>query len=304
MNPSVTTIICTVDRPELLREAINSIRSQEGAAGTEIIVVFDQTDPDLSLVDDGSTDGVVVRVVANDHRPGLAGGRNTGIDAARGTYIAFCDDDDYWLPGKLGAQLAAFDEHPEAILVATGVVIEHQSRRHERVWPRNEVVLRDLTRNRLVELPSSGFMYRADELRAQIGPVNEDVPGGFGEDYDLLLRTARLGPIVNIPEPLVVVRWLGSSYFFQRWQTMSEALIYLLDQFPELHTDRRGLARLQGQLSFARAAAGDRSGAWRHGLAALRAFPLEPRPALAALVAVGLDPNRVMALLHRVGRGI
>lgn len=304
MTPTLTTIICTRgDRPDLLLEAIESIRSQDGAADSEVIVVFDHTEPDLSLADDGSTGGAEVRVITNTHRQGLAGGRNSGIDIARGEFIAFCDDDDYWLPGKLNAQFAAFDRHPEAILVTVGGVIEHGGKRHTRVWGEHEVLMRHLARNRMAELPSPGFMYRTDGLRS-LGPVNEDVPGGFGEDYDLLLRTARLGPIVNVPEALVVIRWLGSSYFFQRWQMMAEALSYLLDEFPELHTDRRGFARMQGQLSFAYAAMGERSTALRHGWTAVRSFPLEPRPVLAAIVALGLDPNRVMSLLHRMGKGI
>ena len=50
-------------------------------------------------------DGDRVLVISNDRKPGLAGARNCGILATKPSYVAFCDDDDRWLPGKLRAQV-------------------------------------------------------------------------------------------------------------------------------------------------------------------------------------------------------
>jgi glycosyltransferase involved in cell wall biosynthesis len=46
-----------------------------------------------------------VKIVANQNPKGLAGARNTGLDISNGDIIAFLDADDYWLPGKLEAQM-------------------------------------------------------------------------------------------------------------------------------------------------------------------------------------------------------
>ncbi len=48
-----------------------------------------------------------VEAIANTREPGLAGARNSGILALDTDLVAFCDDDDQWLPGKLAAQVKA-----------------------------------------------------------------------------------------------------------------------------------------------------------------------------------------------------
>lgn len=301
-DPQLTVVIATRNRPELLREAMRAVDEQEGVAGIEIIVVHDQSDVDEAVSEVVSRS--VVRVVANHHMPGLAGARNTGIDLASGEFLAFCDDDDVWLPGKASAQLALLAARPEAALVTTGIVVEYGGEQHPRLLETDTIVLADLIRDRHTELHPSTFLYRTDALRS-LGSVSTAVPGGFGEDYELLLRTARSGPIANVRRPLVRVRWHGSSYFFERWRTMAEGLQYILDEYPEFRGDRRGFARVQGQIAFARAAEGRRDEALSGAMRAARANPLEARATLAVLVAARIvRADWVMKQLHRVGRGI
>lgn len=76
---------------------------------------------ELIAVNDGSTDGsgcILRKLAACDARmrvidqenQGLSGARNTGLDLARGRYIAFVDSDDMLAPGHLAALLAAMGE--------------------------------------------------------------------------------------------------------------------------------------------------------------------------------------------------
>ncbi|NCT92603.1 glycosyltransferase [Cellulomonas sp. APG4] len=302
-RPLVSVVIATRDRLELLRAAVAAVRAQDLDAQVETVLVFDQSEVQESFGDDD--DLRPVRTVANTRTPGLAGARNSGIAAAQGEYVAFCDDDDLWLPGRLGAQISALAAAPEASMATCGILVEYEGTRHARSLPRDRVVLAELVRDRHTELHPSTFLFRASDLRTRIGPVSEEVPGGFGEDYELLLRAARSGPIVNVREPLVVVRWHGSSFFFQRWATMAAGLGWILERFEEFDADARGFARIQGQIAFAHAAMGERRQALREVLAAARRNPLEPRLPLAALVALRvLSPALVMRSLHRFGKGI
>lgn len=302
MSGQLSVVIATRDRPELLRETVRSVSAQEGVGRIEIIVVHDQSDIDETVADVAPE--ADVRVIANTGTPGLAGARNTGIAAASTTYVAFCDDDDVWLPGKAARQIAELERRPDAELVATGIVVEYEAEHHRRFLRADTVTFADLLRDRLPELHPSTFLFRTEALRAA-GMVSTEVPGGFGEDYELLLRMARRAPIANIPQPLVLVRWLGTSFFFQRWATMAAGLGHILDTYPQFRTDARGYARIRGQIAFADAAGRQRGRALRGVMDAARANPLEPRSVLAVLVAMRiLRPEFIMRTLHRFGRGI
>lgn len=301
-SPPVSVVIATRNRPEMVREAIDAALGQEYAGPIEVVVVADQSEPDRDL--ERRAVGREVRVVVNRRSPGLAGARNTGIEEASHDLVAFCDDDDYWLPAKLRLQVDALTSRPGAVLCATGIRVQYDGDEFDRVLDTTEVPVGALLRDRHTELHPSTFLVRREQLE-QVGYVDEQVPGGFGEDYDFLLRCSRPHPVVNVPTPLTVVRWGKQSFFFRRWQTMAEGLGWLLDRHPDFETSPRGSARLRGQIAFAESAMGNRRTSARWALGALRRNPVEPRAYLALAVSSGaVKPDRVMELLHRRGKGI
>src|SRR6476659_874250 len=103
-EPLVTVLVATRGRPELVRETLRTIVAQDYSGPLEILVVHDQEAPDPALVDLGGPLRQV-SVMSNIRHPGLAGARNTGLQAAKGDFIATCDDDDLWHPDKLRRQL-------------------------------------------------------------------------------------------------------------------------------------------------------------------------------------------------------
>lgn len=301
-RPVVSVVIATRDRPLLVREAIDAVLAQDCTDPLEVVVVFDQTEPDTSLARDD--EGRVVRVVSNVRKPGLAGARNTGIEAAQGEFVAFCDDDDLWRPTKLRLQLAALRDRPEHLMAATGITVQYDAESFDRSLDTGLITFEALLADRHTELHPSTFLMRRQPLLDDVGLVDEAVPGGFGEDYEFLLRNARAAAIVNVPDPLVVVRWGGQSFFFRRWDTMAEGLSWLLERYPEFSTSRRGSARIEGQVAFAHASAGRRREALRWAGRGVRHRPAEARSYLAVAVVLGLSPAWVMEQLHHRGRGI
>jgi glycosyltransferase involved in cell wall biosynthesis len=304
--PSVDVVVPTRNRPELLRQALDAILGQDYPGPVTVRVVFDQSPPDAAFAVEGPDRRVVVH--ANDRTAGLAGARNTGILACTGEFVAFCDDDDVWLPRKLGAQIAAAG--PDDELVTCGIRVRYADRLVDRPLAATRLTLADLLRSRLTELHPSTFVFRRAALvggigLVGIGLVDEEIPGGYAEDYEFLLRTARRAPIRNLPDVLVEVRWHRRSYFSSRWDTISTALQWLLDRYPEFHGERRGRARVTGQIAFARAAAGQRRDAVRWAGRTLRRNVREPRAYLALAVATGaVSADVVLRLLHTRGRGI
>jgi glycosyltransferase involved in cell wall biosynthesis len=306
MTPSVSAVVPTRDRPELLRAAIDAILGQDYPGAIEVVVVYDQSTPDTSLELARTAPQRRVRVIANTRTPGLAGARNTGILAATGDLIAFCDDDDEWLPGKLTSQAAALmAAGPTAEFAATGIRVSYDGSTMDRTLPASRIPLAALLRSRLTELHPSTFLIRGAALVNGIGLVDEKIPGSYAEDYEFLLRAARRAALVYVSAPAVLVRWHKRSYFAQRWQTIAEALRWLLDRYPEFATEPRGEARVTGQIAFAHAALGQRRDAVRWASRALRRNPREPRAYLALAVASrAVRPDTVVRKLHARGRGI
>ncbi|QGN49361.1 glycosyltransferase [Micromonospora sp. WMMD558] len=303
-HPSVSAVVPTRDRPELLRSAVRAILDQDYPGDVEVVVVYDRSEPDPTLAE-LSRPGRPVRVVRNERTPGLAGARNTGTLAATGELIAFCDDDDEWLPGKLRAQVDALAAVPGAEFVSCGIRVSYDGHTVDRSLPRDRVTLADLLRDRMTELHPSTFVIRAAALRDGFGLVDEEIPGSYAEDYEFLLRAARSAPLVNLRTPYVLVRWHKRSYFAQRWDTISEALQWLLERYPEFGTQPAGEARVTGQIAFARAASGDRQGALRWARRTIRRNPREPRAYLALAVAGRVvRADAVLRTLHKRGRGI
>lgn len=85
---------------------------------------------EILIVDDGSSDDTAkiatefakdarVRVIRQVNR-GLAGARNSGISAAKGDVIGFCDADDLWMPEKLARHVAHLEANPHVGISYSG----------------------------------------------------------------------------------------------------------------------------------------------------------------------------------------
>jgi glycosyltransferase involved in cell wall biosynthesis len=301
--PPVTVVVPSKDRPELLERCLHGILGQRYPGSIECIVVFDGV---VSRLPSGlASEGRSLRAVPNTRSPGLAGTRNSGALLAKGTFLAFCDDDDEWLPDKLHAQMSALREAPESAVATCGVYVKYGRRTFHRVPPGPRVTLQHLLRSRVMEAHPSTLVARTSDFVGRIGLVDESLPGSYAEDYEWLLRAARRAPLVAVRQPLVTIHWHPGSWFASRWDDMASALTQLLETYPEFAEEPRGKARLMGQIAFAHAASGRRttSRAWTRQ--SLRLNPFERRAYLALLVSLRLlRAETILKAAHLVGRGI
>lgn len=105
-------IVCTRDRPQTVRKALDSVLRQAG--GSEVIIVDDGAVPRLHDVGNSSQ----LRIV-HTHGRGVGAARAAGLAAATGEFVAWCDDDDEWLPGHLESLVSAL-ERSDAVDVVYG----------------------------------------------------------------------------------------------------------------------------------------------------------------------------------------
>ncbi len=115
-SPRVSVVVPTHNRARWLPRAVGSVLAQTW------------TDFELLVVDDRSTDATPavlarfadgrIRAFRHERNTGQSTALNTGIEHARGDYVAFLDDDDEWLPAKLAAQVALLDAAPARVGLA------------------------------------------------------------------------------------------------------------------------------------------------------------------------------------------
>lgn len=93
-QPDVSVVICTYNRPELLRLALTTLLRQSPANLTyEVVVIDNNSTPETRAVVDelAQSDGRLRYV--RETRQGNAYARNTGVAEARAPIVAFLDDD-------------------------------------------------------------------------------------------------------------------------------------------------------------------------------------------------------------------
>lgn len=112
-EPLVSVIIPTRNRAQLLRRSIASVLAQT-YCNLEVIVVndasTDQTREVLATIDDPR-----LLVIHGEINKGAAAARNAGIRIAKGEWLSFQDDDDYWLVQKLEKQVQSLMSAPSGV---------------------------------------------------------------------------------------------------------------------------------------------------------------------------------------------
>jgi glycosyltransferase involved in cell wall biosynthesis len=198
-NPLISVVIPVWNCAQYVAQAIESVLAQP------------YRPVELVVVDDGSTDGSAA--VIERYTPavrylyqantGLSAARNAGIRLSTGTYVAFLDSDDVWLPAKLDRQITRMRADPAPDLVFGHV--------QQFVSPELDVA----TRSRLVGdgqilagVFAGSLLVRRDVFD-QVGFF--DSQWRVGEFMDWYLRTREAGLKATIIPEIVTRRRLHTA---------------------------------------------------------------------------------------------
>ncbi len=199
--PKVSVIIPTYNRLPMLKEAVNTVLSQQ----------FE--DMELIVVDDGSTDATAeemkqyggrVQLIQQSQNRGVSAARNKGILHARAKYIAFLDSDDLWVNGKLKIQVSFLDENPHYPICYTDEIWIRRSKRVNPMLKHSKYSgwIFEKCLPLCIISPSSVMMKKT--LFSKVGLFDEALP--VCEDYDFWLRVSAQFPIFFINRKLIIKR--------------------------------------------------------------------------------------------------
>lgn len=106
----VSVIVPVFNAEKYIKRTVESVKAQT-YDNWELILVNDcSSDNSLKIILDLADKDKRIKVISLDKNSGPAVARNMGIKAAKGSFIAFLDADDLWLPEKLEKQLKFIEE--------------------------------------------------------------------------------------------------------------------------------------------------------------------------------------------------
>lgn len=210
-RPKVSVILPTYNRPDRLTEALQSILRQT-CQDFEIVVVNDGG-TDVGATVAALNDGRIM-YIQHDRNRGLAASRNTGLTAASGTYIAYLDDDDRYLPNHLETLVSVLDQGEYKVAYTDAWRVHEQvvDNRHIEIG-RDVPYSYDFNAAHLLVsnyFPVLCMMHRRDCLE-QVGRFDESLYAH--EDWDLWIRMATVFPFKHMPCTTAEFSWRtdGSS---------------------------------------------------------------------------------------------
>lgn len=191
---SISVIIPTHNRPQFLKQAVESVLAQTHAA-KEIIVV---DDGEGAFAEVGHMHPLVKVVSSGQGGPVRA--RNVGNAHAIGDVIACLDDDDWLTDASYFAAAAALFGKGASYCYADGIMAFEDGRPSLPFAAHADGGT--LTRDNTILV--SAIMYRRS-LHEALGPFDESLP--FYWDWDWHLRVARAGyELTHIQMPVVAIR--------------------------------------------------------------------------------------------------
>ena len=185
------------NRPEQLERAARSVLDQHGIP-VELIIVDDASTDTTPDVVARLAEEPAVTVLRNEVSTGPSGARNRGIEKANGDYLAFCDDDDEWLPGAAALLVGDLESKPDVGAVTSW----HQVVHSERNTPVEYRGPTGFGANELLWFNFVALPFGVIRRNAFAGDIRFDTDLRGNEDWDLWLRCAQERPFGVMPRIL------------------------------------------------------------------------------------------------------
>ena len=190
----VSVIVPTFNRPTLLPRALDSLKDQTYKNFEAIVINDGGTD-----VKDIVACYPFVRYIAHEKNKGLSAARNTGLKAAKGRYIAYLDDDDWYHPNHLAILVKAIWGR-QAVYSDAEAIDRVGSPTSEHFIFKNDYDAKKLPIENL--FPCNAVLHEKS-LIDEVGYFDESLENS--EDWDMWVRMSKIVNWFHVPVITCVV---------------------------------------------------------------------------------------------------
>ena len=201
-EPQVSVIIPTYRRNRQLVRAVESVQNQS-YRNLEIIVVNDAPGNELpeKIIQNSE-----IKTISHDENNGGAAARNTGLDMAKGKYVAFLDDDDLFNTEKIEKQVRKMEKSSEDCFGCFTWHIFYSSEEDlkdgngEVIEEDTDQILYRILRGFNIRVGGCSSLLIEREAVEEVGGFDERFPRH--QDWELMVRLLEYGSIEVVEEPL------------------------------------------------------------------------------------------------------
>ena len=303
--PRVSVFVSVYNGDKWLEEAMDSIFAQT------------ETDFEVIVVDDGSTDDTKAILASYDdprlriitkQNEGLGTPLNPLLRECRGKYLLRADADDICLPERMRIQADFLDENPEVVIVGSQLRHFTESRvGGSSTLPLTNSEIVQGMRHSIHTISHPTTMWR----RSLLDDIEGYLWDGAGEDWSLLLESARHGELANVNEVLYHRRIHGASASSQGAQGVLEGFAFarkrydrFLEGDPNYSLEKFLAERNEGPIARLSLAARVRSSLWQRRAQAERFDGNDARAIGFLGLAALLNPRVAAGAVWKFGRSV
>jgi glycosyltransferase involved in cell wall biosynthesis len=223
----ITVVMPTYNASAFISQAVESILNQTFKDFELIIVDDGSTDNTLQILENYANQDKRIHVIQAQHG-GPSRARNLAIEASQYPWIAIMDADDIALPHRLDTQIKLAQAKPH--VVGWGAAVHHINACNEilsvgPLGPKTEKEFYQMRQaGHVVNLNHPTALLKKDVI-LKVGGYNPEFLAA--QDLELLDRMASYGPILAIPEPLVLYRVHSQSISMQKFFVQRQAMRYV-----------------------------------------------------------------------------
>ena len=254
-TPLVTAIITTHNRNNLVGRAIESVLNQT-YENLECIVVDDASVVSAEVVCKNYP--VEFIYIPKKESKGGNHARNVGIKAAKGEYVAFLDDDDYWLPTKIEKQVALILEKQCALVYSNAKPEIIQGNNVTYVGYSLDYTKRgDMSKKIFMSICCLNITILAEKQKLfEVGLFDENIR--FWQEYELTMRLAQVSPFYFVDEVLAVYRvdTKDTGRLTNKYNEWLKAVDYIYTKHKKYYSQLSFLGKYCARMTFVQDAIG------------------------------------------------